>query len=333
MPPHERIDTHAHFIPSFYRDACEETGHGKPDGMPAVPPWTEEAHLELMKDLNITKSILSISSPGVFLKAGDNKYARKLARQCNDYSSDLVRRRPEQFGFWAVLPLPDVDGALEEIAYSLDTLKADGIILESNHHGTYLGDKAFDPIFAELNRRKATIFIHPTSPSIKTSCCGQHTAVTMLPQYPNPMFEFMFDTARMLINLFMSQTIKRCPDITFVIPHAGAVTVPLIQRFCGFSTLLGSDVEISAQITKETFARQFYFDLAGFPFPDQVLALLRYSGPDRLLYGSDYPFTPARVCEGMVHTMTKGMEDIFPDEAEREKIYVNNAKRLLKISK
>lgn len=284
-----------------------------------------------MKDLSITRSILSISSPGVHLKAGDHLSARKLSRQVNQFAGDLVRRRPQEFGFWAVLPLPDVSGALEEIPFALDTLMADGIALETNYHGTYLGDSAFDVVFEELNRRKATVFIHPTTPCMKSDDGCHSTRVAVLPQFPNPMFEFMFDTARAIINLFLSGTISRCPGITFVIPHAGGAITPVIQRFCGFADIIDVDVKISSEVVRETFARQFYFDLAGLPFPDQILALLKYVEPSRLLYGSDFPFTPSKYVMVLAEQMRTGLEEIFPDDTVRRGIYTGNAQKLLKL--
>lgn len=284
-----------------------------------------------MKDLSISRSIISISSPGVYF--GDVDACRKLTRQCNEFARDLAKRRPKEFGFWAALPLPDVPGTLEEIKYAADALNADGFALETNHHGTYLGDAAFDDIFTELNRRKSIVFIHPTTPCVMHAGSHSHSAVTVLPQFPNPMFEFLFDTARALINLFLSGTIERCPDITFVIPHAGGALPPVIQRFCSFATdILGSEVNISSQIVRETFKRQFYFDLAGFPFPDQIHGLLRFVPPEKLLYGSDYPFTPAKGVEMLAQKMEAGLEEIFSDASVRTAIYSGNAKRLLNIA-
>ena len=294
--------------------------------------WSEEDHLAMMKDLNISKSILSISSPGVYLNPNDPTSARALTRQCNEYANDLVERRSNQFGFWAVLPLPDVDGAMEEIRYASETLKADGFALETNHHGTYLGDTAFDAIFKELNRRKATVFIHPTSPCTKPTDGISHTPVMALPQFPNPMFEFMFDTARAVINLFLSGTIERCPEITFVIPHAGGALPPVIQRFCAFASgILMLETRVNLQVVRETFKRQFYFDLAGFPFPDQIYGLLRHVSPDKLLYGSDFPFTPAKGVGMLAEQMRVGLEETFSDQEVRTAVYSSNAKRLLGI--
>jgi predicted TIM-barrel fold metal-dependent hydrolase len=213
-----------------------------------------------MAQLDITKSILSISSPGIFLIPNVSAAARKLSRECNDFAAELISRRPKQFGFWASLPLPDINGSLEEIAYALYELKVDGVTLHTNFHGIYLGDTAFDPIFNELNRRKAKIFIHPTTPCIRHG----PTPAAPLPQYPSPMCEFLFDTARTVINFFISGTIARCLNITFIISHAGGALPPLIERFTAFTSILPSaqELKLSSEVVKETFGKQFYFDLA-----------------------------------------------------------------------
>jgi predicted TIM-barrel fold metal-dependent hydrolase len=285
-----------------------------------------------MRDTSISKSVLSISSPGVHLIPDNKKYNNNLARQCNDFASDLVRRHPEKLSFWASLPLPDVEGSLTEINRSINDLHPVGFAIETNHAGTYLGDPSLDAVFNELNRIKAIVFIHPTTPCCKHTGDNHNqepTAITFLPNFPNPIFEFMFDTARALINLFSSGTIARCPNITFVIPHAGGAFPPLLQRFSSISAALTrSELDMSSKTMKETFKKQFYFDLAGFPFPDQIHGLLRIVGPDRLLYGTDYPFTPARSVKILAADMRGALEETFEDEAVREGIYSGNARKL-----
>ncbi|QGA18747.1 hypothetical protein EYB26_006432 [Talaromyces marneffei] len=329
MPFGERIDTHAHLLPPFYRQASIEAGQENPDGMPELPNWDIETHLNLMQKLNIAKSILSISSPGTYLIHGDHIAARELTRSCNDYMSVLVSQYPSKLGFWASVPLPDVEGSLEEIAYAFDKLNADGIALETNHHGVYLGDAKLASIFEELDKRHAKVFIHPTTPCIVRHDSAETIAATPLAQFPNPVFEFLFDTARALINLFVSGTVARCPNITFIIPHAGGALLPLIERFTSFGHLVSADQILTSQAIKDTFSRQFYFDLAGFPFPDQIKELLLYVKTDRLLYGSDYPFTPERAVIGLADVMTREMPKIWDDEKERETILAGNARRLL----
>jgi 6-methylsalicylate decarboxylase len=62
---------------------------------------------------------------------GDNAAARILARRCNE----LIRDRLDRFAGFACLPLPNVDGALDELAYALDDLRLHGVV------GTAQGDR------------------------------------------------------------------------------------------------------------------------------------------------------------------------------------------------
>lgn len=235
-----KIDVHAHFLPDFYREACLANGHENPDGMPYLPEWSEQAHLELMENMNIEKSFLSISTPGTHLRFKDRNLAAKLTRDTNAYAADLKRRKPEKFGYFAFLPIPEVDVCLEEIKRGYEE-GCDGFALLTNGHGHYLGDASLDPIFEELNRRKATVFIHPTTPCLKCSLETAESKVTQATplsgKYPNPMLEFFFDTARAVSNLFLSGTIQRCPDIKIIIPHLGGATPSLLSRWTGFSKL------------------------------------------------------------------------------------------------
>lgn len=275
-----RIDVHAHYLTNRYRREVIEAGHGKPDGMPALPQWSASQALEVMDENGIATAMLSISSPGVYF--GNPAKARLLARSVNDEGAQLVHDHPGRFGLFASLPLPDLDGALHEIEYALDVLKADGIVIETNQHGIYPGDARLDPIFAELDRRHAVLFIHPTSP--QCTCCQPLTL-----GYPAPMIEFMFETSRAVANMMIQGTFDKFPNIRFIIPHAGATLPLLLERIVGFSGLLGEPLDAEGVAA---IVQRLHFDLAGFPVPHQLRALLEIANPDRLLYGSDWPFTP-----------------------------------------
>ncbi|TKA31308.1 hypothetical protein B0A50_02153 [Salinomyces thailandicus] len=330
-----KIDVHSHFLPPFYQEACRNNGHANPDGMPAVPDWSPEQHLNLMDNLGIRKSILSISTPGTHLVAGNNELAANLSRQCNAYAADLKGKLPERFGFFASLPIPDVETCLKEITQATED-NCDGFVLETNGHGHYLGDTLFDPIFDELNSRKATLFIHPTTPlcpcSPQALAQGQQPvkATPLANKYPNPMLEFFFDTARVVTNLFMSGTIQRCPDLKIILPHLGGAFPPLLSRWTGFSALVPGPWEgIMEAEVREGFQRQIWFDMAGFVFPGQIKGLMEGAGVShsRLMYGSDFPFTKPKGVEMLLGQMDEGMRGSFGRE-EIEDMYHGNAERL-----
>ncbi|RVX76021.1 hypothetical protein B0A52_00378 [Exophiala mesophila] len=324
-----RIDTHAHFIPPAWRSACEEHGWTEAYGC-YQKAWDPASHLDFAKSVGITKSILSITSPGTNLVPSDRKLAAKLSRECNEYGAELKRQQPNDFGYWAALPLPFIEESLAEIAYVSENLNPDGFGLLSNFHGVYLGDSALDPIFEELNRRKAKVFIHPTGPCLAATCNSPPIRASPLRQFPDPMFEYLLDTTRCAINLFLSGTVSRYSNITYVLSHGGGALPPLIQRFTTFSgAILKLNNGIDAASVKKTLQERFFFDLAGFPFPDQIHGLLRYVDSSRILYGSDFPFTPASGAQFLAKMLEKEGPTVFSKEGELEAIESGNAIRLL----
>jgi predicted TIM-barrel fold metal-dependent hydrolase len=334
-----RIDVHSHFLPPDYRTALLENGHEHVDGMPAIPPWSLENHLEMMATANVSKSILSISSPGTHIVPGKDELGRNLTRHCNAYAANLKQRHPDQFGFWAALPLPDVAAALEEIDVAVQE-GCDGFGLLTNYHGNYIGAPALDSVFDKLNAIGATVFIHPTKPCIKlgneTSSAQVADAVPFGSQYPIPTFEFLFDTARAVIHLFSSGTVDRCPNIKFIIPHSGGALPPLMTRFVQFSSVVPGGRVLDHDVVRKQLDRQFYFDLAGFVFDGksggqgQLKALIEgfEISYEKLLYGSDFPFTQTQFVKMFADRMQDGLERLYGEE-ERTAIYSGNAKRLL----
>jgi 6-methylsalicylate decarboxylase len=159
------IDVHHHILPDFFWRETNDSAH--PVGGIAPPPWDEAGTLGFMDDAGIDVAITSISTPGVHV--GDDARARSLARRCNEFSASLIQRWPDRFGGYAALPLPDVDGALAELAYADDVLNLDGVVLFSNSNGVYLGDDRFKPLFEELERRRAVVFVHSNGCRIRLS--------------------------------------------------------------------------------------------------------------------------------------------------------------------
>lgn len=330
MPP--KIDVHVHFLPPAYRQACIENGFEYPDGVP-LPEWNEGDHVQLMDAAGIEKAILSISSPGTNLVYDNKQLAAQVTRDCNAYAADLKRRMPDRFGYWASLPIPNVDQCLQEIDTAANE-GCDGFVLLTNGWGHYLGDAILDPIFKRLNELKTTVFVHPTAPCIKCELAPSKEPTHATPledRYPAPMLEFFFDTARVVANLFLSGTVSRCPDLKIILPHLGGASPPPLSRWTAFSTLTDGPWEpVDETTARAAFNRQFWFDLAGVPFPGQIIGLLKGVGVGhkRLLYGSDFPFTNANLVNLLLDQMDTGMKGMF-GEGEIEDIYYKNAQKLL----
>ena len=293
-----RIDVHHHILPPEYISALARAGITSSGGRP-IPEWDLQSTLALMDRHAIATAITSISEPGIFF--GDDAFARDLARRCNEFSAQLIQEYPRRFGAFAILPLPDIDASLRELEHALDTLKLDGVVLLSSVDGRYPGDPLFDELFTELNRRKAVIFLHPTVPAINRE---------LKLDLPPFLIEFVFDTTRAVTNLLYSGTFERCPDIRYIVAHAGG-TVPFLAYRISMGQIMLSGVPQGAL----TYLKQLHYDTALSANPNALQSLQALVDTSHIHFGSDYPFAP----ELTLFLATQGIQnfDGFDEQARK----------------
>jgi len=276
-----RIDTHHHFtVPKLI---AESTAKGV--NQAGLQDWTPQKSIDQMDKGGVATSIISISDPGVWF--GDNMAARGLARECNDYAAKLIADYPGRFGLFATLPMPDVDGALLEIEYAFDKLKADGACLLSSYAGKYLGNPAFAPVMDELNRRKAVVFCHPYC-----AACGTQA---VLSDAQNRGVEFVFDTTRTIVSLLSTGTVTRCPDIRFIWSHGGGTVPYITSRLSGVAPQLPKGVIYELQ--------KFYYDTAQAFNPYTLPSFKKLVPASHILFGTDFPLgggSAAAVSKGLI---------------------------------
>ncbi|KAM0550267.1 hypothetical protein ACHAPJ_008936 [Fusarium lateritium] len=347
----DKIDVHAHFLPDFYSEALKEAGHKPgPDGMPFAPNWTIEDHLGFMNERGVQKSYLSISSLGVYLNVPSQeatKNAISLSRRINQYASKLKAKYPKRIGFLASLPLPDVDASLKEIDYCFTQLnpKPDGIVLMSNYYGLYLGDPDLDPIYKALDKLNATIFEHPTTPCTQANAVRYNIDDENAPavsaqkwqavnrplairQAAAPMLEFPFDTARAVTDLLFSDIPARFPHLKWIVPHDGGALISTLDRVIEFSSLKPK-LTITEDSIKETLAKSFYFDLAGpWPVSSAIPALSRWVSSDRIVWGSDVPFTPWKTAGESADKFDREIQETLNDPSQVQAVKWKNAQKL-----
>jgi len=273
---HGMIDVHFHLIPKFYSDAVYEAGRGPAIGR--YPDWSPQLSLDLMDRHGIALSLLSLAQPGVGFLPDDK--AADFARRCNDYTADLIARHPRRFGCFALLPMHDVDAAIAEARYCLDTLHFEGVSLFASYGEKFLGDAAFDPLMDYLNSQRAIVHIHP----------GLHPSSRSLTlPWPGFMIEYPFDTTRAAVNLLFTGALERFAKIRFILSHAGG-TLPFLAWRLSVAPMI--DKRLKERSREEIFAglKTFWYDNALAPGIESMGTLSRIAAKDRILFGSDWPF-------------------------------------------
>ena len=267
------IDVHHHFEPTAKNH----------DGT----PWSIEKALDQM-DLNSIATAIGYAGP---IFSSDNDNGQKRARETNEWSTEHCRAHAGRFGLFASLPMGDVAAALTEIAYAFDVLGADGVGLATHYDGAGLGDPRFRPIFEELNRRKAVVYVHPAN----APCPAESTLMYESELITAAWIEFPTNTARTILSLWTSGITRTLPDLKFIFCHGGGVMPILLGRLAGFTGWQSVGPErLKALFPDGVYAEfgKLYFECAQAYAPETIEMLLKIVPPSHLLYGSDFSYFP-----------------------------------------
>lgn len=320
-----RLDVHHHFASPRYKAML---AGAKRQGWDTFQRYDLNQDLEAMDKGGVATAFLSVSTPGLW--AGDDFAAERegavaLARDMNEYGARLVGDHKGRFGLFAALPLPDIDASLKEIAYAFDTLKADGVGLLTSFGNHWLGEKMFEPVFDELNRRRAVVYVHPTDAPCCRSLANANPAT----------FEWLADTARSIMSMISGNPgvvggrrgtpepspATRYANCKFIWSHAGGALIGVASRVVG--TVTEKDLSGTPPVNSRLYhIRRFFYDTAGSANPILMQGIAKLAGASQILFGTDYPF-------GNGADIAQGMKAVGFNEAQLRAIDRENSLRIL----
>jgi predicted TIM-barrel fold metal-dependent hydrolase len=306
------IDTHSHFYPPSYL-AMQLEWEGKRN-IPVYKPmvdWSPARLIELMDKDGIRTAVMSLAStPGLWFDAGPDE-AAKTVRVCQDFVAKMRQDYPGRFGVFAPLSMMNVDVTQKEIEYAFDSIKADGINLQSNYGDKWLGDPMYQPVLAELNRRKAVVYVHP----LVAACCGR-LSVGAFPA----VLEVPHDTTRTVTSLLLSGSFARYPDIKWIFSHAGGTIPMLAGRIAAFYDQMPKTKEFAPNGVMAELAK-LHYDTANATSVPAMAALLKLAPVSQVTYGTDYPY--------FALDQNKSLQKLGLSAADVQAIESGNATRLI----
>ncbi len=277
------VDVHTHIILPEYIEMLKDN-HAELEETFPLPEWNVENHIAFMDKAGIEYAVLTLPAPQPYY--GNAVESASVIRKINEISAKIKKQYPGRFKFCAALPLPDVNAAIDEAIYALDSLGADGVKLATNSRGQYLGDEELDTLMSVLNERHAVIIVHPHRP---TPYAEEIIATT-----PLAMNEYPAETTRAITNMLARNVLVRYPNLKVVVPHCGSFLPLAIPRM---KSILPAMVKqgYMQPVDWEGNMSRLYYDLAGNPTPEVISVLLSITSPEHILYGSDYPYLPDKV--------------------------------------
>jgi predicted TIM-barrel fold metal-dependent hydrolase len=299
-----RIDVHQHAITSRIAEMMRAAD------APFVLPWSLSETWDVFAANGIGFGLLSNPIPGGFFRSAHQ--AGSFVSAANESIAELRDEHPDSFGFLAAVPMPYLDESLVQVGHAFDTLRADGVVLIPQSGGNYLGTRAYEPLLEELDRRGAVVLVHPMM------LPGGH-----LTEPPSVLADFLLDTTRAAVNLMLTRSLDRYPNIRWILAHAGGFLPYAASRVLALGErFFGVDPDVF-----QDYLGRFFYDTA-LSAPSALPSLLAAVPVERILFGSDWSAAPA----GPVARCTAGLDEGLTaggiDAPGRALIDHGNARRL-----
>lgn len=323
-----KFDLHTHFYTEQFfqtiRDLPSEFSFSKsPSGQTIItyrgarffgvtPAMTDvNQRLADMDRVGIDVEVVSLSTPNVFFTNAEHQPA--VARMINDSYAELIAKHPQRFKGFASIPMDAPDAALNELHRAIDELKLNGVILLSNIGGKALTAPEYRPFFAEANRMKLCIFLHPMIP-------GQSDAFR---EYVlGPIIGFPFDTSLAVARMCYDGMFAEFPDIRWIVGHLGGAVPYLMERMDnGWRDF----PECRAKIDQlpSFYLKRLYYDTVSFS-PHTLMMVRNMVGAEHMVMGSDYPHLL-----GSIDRAVSSIEGLDIGEEEKERIFSTTALQIL----
>ncbi len=312
-----RIDVHAHYFPAPFFDRFARLGGDTSYIQPAMLGGAQsheiEARLANMETVGVEMQVLSVSSMFPYFERESD--AVDAAREANDLYAELVARHPHRFKAFAVVPLPHVGPALKELERALDKLGMIGVTVGTSVMNRSTVDEAFEPFYAELNRRGAVIFVHPVGLGVCSPLIRDYGLSWSIGA--------PFEDTTFVTHVIKQRILERYPKLKIIVPHFGGALPLVLDRIERTMRMFAPDAKESATAT----VKRMWYDTQVGGRPE----ILRYAhavfGADRLVLGSDFPLNRG---DGYLRAVNYIQEAGLP-AGDAEQILDHNAARLLNL--
>lgn len=271
------VDVHAHYMPREFNELANRFGRAHvPPGVPTTDSQQHiDARLQMMDDAGVQIQILSPPPTAYFEKEADAVTAARLA---NDEMSELVRRYPARFGAYITLPLPHIDASLREMERGFEQLGMVGVTMLCACMDTSIAEAPFEPIYAELERRAATLLLHPLINGICSPMINDYALA--------PSVGTALEDSVVVLHMIVRKLPHRFPRIKMIVPHFGGLLPMLLNRL---DNQLPRSHPNLPEPPSET-AKRFWYDTVGHGSKAALRCACEAFGVARIVPGSDYPF-------------------------------------------
>jgi len=323
-----KIDAYSHIAPLRYREALQKVTLKTPHlDRPAL--YDMEERFRILDKYEGILQVLTVGLPSIAALADSDK-ALELARIANDGMTELVLKHPDRFiAAIACVPMHDMDTSLKEVDRALKDLKCRGIEVTTPLNGKPLDSPEFMPLYEKLHEYRLPLYIHPDRDVSHADYKNEDRSKYFI----YTLWGWIYETTVAMTRLVCSGVLERYPDLKIVTHHAGAMVPYFEERIVGFYDLFQARAGLELPLTRPPidYFKKFYMDTAIYGNPAALMCAHRFCGPDRLLFAADMPLGDSQMGYRNYRQTINAIEQMEIADEEKNKIFQDNARRLLRL--
>lgn len=290
------IDVHTHMITLEWLDAMQKKSKGKygvrktkagqetvyqgdTPFMTLFPEmWDYEKRIADMDKAGVDIAIVSLTSPNVFWGTREDSLA--AVTQVNNSMAAQQRAKPDRIRWFTSLPWQYPEDAKAELERTVKA-GAVGVMVLANIDGKDLTDPLFAPTWAEIDKRRLPVLIHPTNPQGADALHMNELGLV-------PPIGFMVDTTVAISRMILAGFIDKHPNLKLIAAHGGGALPYLAGRLDRCHEIIPACAEFIKD-KPSTYLQRIWYDSVVYDQRALELCVSVAGSPDRVLYGSDYP--------------------------------------------
>ena len=334
-----KIDIFNHVLPKKFFDRLHEINPNMTDivkRMRNIPSLSDiDLRLRQLEEFGDEyRQIISNAMPPPEM-VGTPEHSAELCRIANDEMAKIVESDDRFMGFIASVPMDNEEGIALEIDHAIHGLGAVGVQVFTNVKGAALDQPQFLPLFEKMAEYDLPIWVHPTRGAAHPDYIGEERSWYEIWW----TFGWPYETSAMMARLVYSGYFDKYPNLKVITHHMGGNTPFHGGRVGPGNDQLGartSDYDLKGikdklQKRPLDYFKMFYGDTCSFGSLGALICGMEFFGPDHIVFASDSPFDPEKG-PGYIRETMRLIDAWDISAADRQKIYQDNAVRLLKLN-
>jgi predicted TIM-barrel fold metal-dependent hydrolase len=325
------LDAYAHISPPKYTEFIREKYPVMYNNMlgQCVPLYDMDTRFRIMDKFPEVVQVLTIGPVPPIEHFANEQQSVELAKMANDEMAELCHKYREKFiTAIALLPMNNIDAALDETDRAIKELGFRGAYVHSNINGKPLDAPEFLPLWEKMSKYDLPVYIHPWRPPEFSDYATEEESKYNIAGN----FGWPYETTVAMTRIIFGGILDKYPNLKIVTHHCGGMVsfyAGRIYQHYGNQSQRRNLTNITR--TPLEYYKMFYNDTAIHGNTPALMLAYDFWGPDKLVFGADLPLGDYYWGSRSYRATIDAINAMEIPEEDKKKIFLDNARNLLRI--